>query len=124
RQNKSSHSVSSRQIPYIITLSSKNNVSLAMLESYPSATEGVFQRVVIALKQAVVSQLHPKMLAALLLPLLVAMVGAILLVWLFWTPLSDWLLVVLSDVGVVERVDQWMVDLGLFSLKAYIVPIV
>ncbi|HLS42846.1 MAG TPA: EI24 domain-containing protein, partial [Paenalcaligenes sp.] len=117
-------SVSSGQIPYIITLSSKNNVSLAMVEPYPSATEGIFQRVAIALKQAVVSQLHPKMLAALLLPLLVAIFGAIILVWLFWTPLNDWLLVVLGDVGAVERVDQWMVDIGLFSLKAYIVPIV
>lgn len=95
-----------------------------MVEPYPSATEGIFQRVAIALKQAVVSQLHPKMLAALLLPLLVAIFGAIILVWLFWTPLNDWLLVVLGDVGAVERVDQWMVDIGLFSLKAYIVPIV
>lgn len=87
-------------------------------------TENSIQRVGIALKRAVVSQLHPKMLAALLLPLLVALVGAFVLVWFFWTPLSNWLLLVLGDVGLIEAVDQWMVEVGLFSLKAYIVPIV
>ncbi|MCQ9617101.1 EI24 domain-containing protein [Paenalcaligenes niemegkensis] len=87
-------------------------------------SENIIQRVGIALKRAALSQLHPKMLAALLLPLLIALAGAFVLVWLFWTPLSNWLLVVLGDVGLIERADQWMIDVGLFSLKAYIVPIV
>lgn len=44
-----------------------------------------------AFKRALVSQCHPSMLFAVLLPFLIALVGAFLLLWLFWTPLTDWL---------------------------------
>lgn len=93
--------------------------------TYPNTQiEGMIQRISIALKRGVVSQLHPKMLAVILLPLVVTFIGAFILVWFLWTPLSHWLMTVLSDVGVIEHIDQWMVSVGLFSLKAYIVPIV
>src|SRR3546814_9503418 len=40
---------------------------------------------------AMVSQFHPKMLAALFLPFIIALLGAIILLWSFWTPLTGWL---------------------------------
>ena len=44
-----------------------------------------------AFKRALVSQCHPTMLFAVLLPFLIALLGAFLLLWLFWSPLTDWL---------------------------------
>ncbi|KCB26056.1 etoposide-induced protein 2.4 [Bordetella hinzii CA90 BAL1384] len=76
-----------------------------------------------AFKRALVSQLHPNMLFAVLLPFLIALVGAILLLWLFWTPLTDWLRIEASQWEMVNRVDDWLVAIGLFSLKLYLVPL-
>ena len=45
----------------------------------------------LAFKRALVSQCHPKMLAALFLPFIIALLGAIILLWAFWTPLTQWL---------------------------------
>ncbi|WP_094816734.1 EI24 domain-containing protein [Bordetella genomosp. 12] len=77
-----------------------------------------------AFKRAFVSQLHPGMLFAVLLPFLIALVGSILLLWLFWTPLTDWLRLEASQWEMVNRVDEWLVAIGLFSLKLYLVPLV
>lgn len=87
----------------------------------PSAgVSGVF----LAFKRAAVSQCHPSMLFAVLLPFLIALVGAILLLWFFWSPLTDWLRGEASHWSVVNDVDQWLVAVGLFSLKVYLVPVV
>jgi hypothetical protein len=83
-------------------------------------TAGVWQ----AFKRAVVSQCHPAMLFAVLLPFLIALVGAILLLWFCWTPLTDWLRGQASAWSVVNDVDQWLVAVGLFSLKVYLVPVI
>ena len=77
----------------------------------------------LAFKRALVSQCHPKMLAALFLPFIIALLGAIILLWAFWTPLTKWLNVEMADWGVVNQVDQWMLAVGLFSIKLYLIPL-
>ena len=58
-----------------------------------------------AFKRALVSQCHPTMLFAVLLPFLIALLGAFLL-WLFWSPLTDWLRVEASQWDVINRFDE------------------
>src|SRR3546814_15312619 len=70
-----------------------------------------------------VSQFHPKMLAALFLPFIIALLGAIILLWAFWTPLTGWLNMQASDWEIVNSVDQWLLALGLFSIKLYLIPL-
>ncbi|WP_026349629.1 EI24 domain-containing protein [Bordetella sp. FB-8] len=77
-----------------------------------------------AFKRALVSQCHPSMLFAVLLPLLIALVGAVLMMWLFWMPLTDWLRMELARWGAMERVDDWLATVGMFSLKVYLTPII
>src|SRR5690554_1144379 len=79
--------------------------------------------VFVAFKRAAVSQFHPKMLAAVLLPFVVALLGAILLLWAFWEPLTEWLAVQSADWGVLNTVDGWLLALGLFSIKLYLIPL-
>lgn len=74
-------------------------------------------------KRAVVSQLHPKMLFAVLLPFLITLLGAVILVWVFWSPLTEWLNVQSQDWGVVNTVDGWLLAIGLFSIKLYLIPL-
>ena len=76
-----------------------------------------------AFRRAAVSQLQPRMLLAVFLPFLIAFVGAIVLLWMFWTPLTGWLENQALDLGLVNSVDQWLVAIGLFSLKVYLAPI-
>ncbi|WP_171962836.1 EI24 domain-containing protein [Bordetella trematum] len=89
----------------------------------PPAAAAASAHIARAFKRALVSQLHPNMLFAVLLPFLIALVGAFLLLWLFWTPLTDWLTLEASRSDVVNRVDEWLVAVGLFSLKLYLVPV-
>lgn len=49
------------------------------------------RRVMAAFGQALASQLHPRMLALLVLPFLVALVFWIAIAWWVWDPLNDWL---------------------------------
>ncbi|MGB6106200.1 MAG: EI24 domain-containing protein [Pusillimonas sp.] len=77
----------------------------------------------LAFKRALVSQCHPKMLLALLLPFLIALLGAIILLWAFWSPLTAWLDMQASEWGFVNQIDQWMLAIGLFSIKLYLVPL-
>lgn len=76
-----------------------------------------------AFKRALVSQLHPKMLAALFLPFIIAALGAIVLLWGVWTPLTNYMNTHASDWALVNTVDQWMIAVGLFSLKVYLTPV-
>lgn len=77
----------------------------------------------LAFRRALISQVHPKMLAALLMPFIIALVGAIILLWLFWTPLTGWLDGQLSQWNMVNQVDQWLLAVGLFSIKFYMIPV-
>lgn len=78
--------------------------------------------VALAFRRAIVSQLHPKMLMALFLPFIIAFLGAIILLWVFWTPLNDWLNLQVSGWEIVNQVDAWLLGLGLFSIQLYLVP--
>lgn len=60
-----------------------------------------------AFGRAVVSQLHPKMLALLILPFVLAVVFWALTAFLVWTPLTDWLQVALFDGGWLVSVGAW-----------------
>ena len=77
--------------------------------------------------RAIVSQLHPKMLMALLLPLAVALIAAVVLVLLFWTPLTAWLQESLATLGIVTWADETMAKVGMGSmmvvLKLWLVPL-
>lgn len=77
----------------------------------------------LAFKRALVSQFHPKMLLALLLPFIIALLGAIVLLWAFWDPLTAWLNAESTGWGVVNTVDHWLVAIGLFSIKLYLIPL-
>lgn len=79
--------------------------------------------VALAFKRAFVSQLHPKMLMAVLLPFIIALLGAIVLLALFWTPLTEWLNSQSADWGVVNTIDGWLLAIGLFSIKLYLIPL-
>jgi hypothetical protein len=76
-----------------------------------------------ALRRALVSQLHPKMLLAMFVPFLIALVAAALLMWQAWTPLKQWLMGTVLAGSYVDDVDAWLVRLGLFSVKLYLVPV-
>lgn len=77
--------------------------------------------------RAIISQLHPRMLFALLLPFLIMLVGAILLLVLVLGPLTEWLNQQLDTSTMLVAANEWMVSMGLFSLgavKAWLVPFV
>ncbi|WP_094856902.1 EI24 domain-containing protein [Achromobacter aloeverae] len=76
-----------------------------------------------AFKRATVSQCHPSMLFAVLLPFLIALAGGILLLWFGWAPLTGWLRDEASQWHVINSVDDWLISVGLFSLKVYLVPV-
>lgn len=98
-----------------------NEFPIAVREA-SSANNGL-GAVLVAFKRAAVSQLHPKMLLAVLLPFIVALLGAILLLWAFWTPLTEWLALQSADWGVLNTVDGWLLTIGLFSIKLYLIPL-
>lgn len=76
-----------------------------------------------ALRRALVSQLHPRMLFALLMPFLITLAGAVVLIWLCWDPVTAWLQRTVSDWAVVAQVDEWLIAAGLVSLKLWLVPL-
>ncbi|HUG57593.1 MAG TPA: EI24 domain-containing protein, partial [Candidimonas sp.] len=97
-----------------------SNTDLVVRTQRPAVTG--MASVGVAFKRALVSQCHPKMLAALFLPFVIALLGAIILLWAFWTPLTGWLNTEASSWAVVDQVDQWMLAIGLFSIKLYLIP--
>jgi hypothetical protein len=76
-----------------------------------------------AFRRALASQLHPRMIAALFLPFVIAFLGAVVLLWFFWDPLTAWMDQQASSWGVFNTVDGWFVAVGLFSLKLWLVPL-
>lgn len=77
-----------------------------------------------AFGRAVWSQLHPRMLLALLLPFVVMILAAWVLVWLFWTPLTAGLTELLTGFTVFGSVDAWITQLGVASLALWFIPLV
>ncbi|MGO3131413.1 MAG: EI24 domain-containing protein [Alcaligenes sp.] len=88
-----------------------------------SGPAGNWASVSTAFRRSLVSQFQPRMLIALVMPFLIMFVGLILLSWLLWTPIQNWLLELLGGWNAFESVDQWLVGLGLFSLKVYLAPL-
>lgn len=82
------------------------------------------QGVGLAFGRAVVSQFRGPMLLALLLPFLVALVGAVVLIWLFWTPLTEWLQGTLFSLPLMGQIDGMLVAIGIASLKLWLIPVV
>jgi len=82
------------------------------------------QRVFAAFGRAVVSQLHPKMLALLVVPFLLAIVFWVLTAWLVWAPLTGWLQGWMFDGGFMARVDGWAAAYGLGGLRDWIPALV
>ena len=79
--------------------------------------------VVVSFKRALVSQFHPKMLGAIVLPFVITLLGAVLLIWAFWTPLTEWLTVQTADWAVLNTIDDWLLAIGFFSIKLYLIPL-
>jgi len=77
----------------------------------------------LAFKRALITQCHPKMLLALLLPFFIALLGAVMLLWVFWTPLTNWLDAYALNWSYLNDFDQWLMAVGLFSIKLYLVPL-
>lgn len=77
-----------------------------------------------AFRRALVSQFHPKMLAAMFLPFIIALLGAIILLWAFWDPLTVWLNAQAAEWDFITRADEWFLAIGLFSLKLYLIPLI
>ena len=79
-----------------------------------------------AFGRALLSQFHPKMLLALLLPFMLMMVGALLVLFLALGPLTDWLDQQLSATTPLLVATLWLQSMGLFSLaaiKAWLLPL-
>ena len=76
----------------------------------------------LAIGRAIKSQFHPNMLFALLLPFLITMIGAIVLIWFAWDPLTAWIDTQATQSAVITTVDEWVMAVGLFSLKAWLIP--
>lgn len=93
------------------------------VEPTPSTTSRGLDGVGLAFGRAVVSQFRGPMLLALLLPFAVALTGAIVLVWLFWTPLTGWLQSTLFSSSLVTEFDSMLVAVGIASLKLWLIPV-
>ena len=79
-----------------------------------------------AFGRAIQSQLHPRMLFALLLPFLIMLGGAILLLIMALGPLTNWLDQQISASSTIIQANQWLLSMGLFSLmtvQSFIVPL-
>ncbi|MFA5665326.1 EI24 domain-containing protein [Castellaniella sp.] len=98
-------------------------MSATEIISYHAPAEPGFAKIGQAFRRAVVSQLHPRMLLALLLPFFIALLGAIILLWLFWSPLTLWIDQFISAWGPLDALDQWLLAVGWFSLKLWMLPV-
>lgn len=76
-----------------------------------------------AFLRALVSQLHPRMIFALFMPIIVTMVLGIILIWLGWTPLTEWLSQSLTESAVPGMVDPVIGTAGFLVLKAWMIPV-
>ncbi len=85
----------------------------------PSPYDGVGR----AFGRAMVSQMQPRMLLALLLPFAAALIAMLFFARFLWGPVSDWLNMFVMQSELVSDMESWMLGVGLFSLTVYIVHI-
>lgn len=88
-------------------------------ESVPSPYEGVGR----AFGRALVSQLQPRMLLALLLPFAAALIAMLFFARFLWGPVADWLNLFVTQSEMMTDMESWMAGVGLFSLTVYVVHI-
>jgi len=69
-----------------------------------------------AFGRALVSQFHPRMLFAVLMPFFIVLGAAVVLLFVALGPLTDWLNQQISDSSLLITANQWLVSMGLFSL--------
>lgn len=72
--------------------------------------------------RAMVSQVHPRMIFALFLPFIVITVLAVLLLWLGWTPLTDWLGQELSDSPLPGVINPVIGATTFVAIQAWLIP--
>jgi len=81
----------------------------------------MISRVAVALGRGLLSQLHPMMLALLLVPLIGAVTVWALSAWYFWQPLTAWLrLTWFTGDGWLARACAWAASVGLVGLDHWI----
>lgn len=73
--------------------------------------------------RAVKSQLHPKMILALFLPVVVTFFLAIVLLWFGWTPMTSWLSDSLNESAMAGTLDAWIGPSAWLVFKAWVIPI-
>src|SRR5690606_25228538 len=88
-------------------------------EGISSPYEGVGR----AFGRALVSQLQPRMLLALLLPFAAALIAMLFFARFLWGPVADWLNLFVTQSEMMTDMESWMAGVGLFSLTIYLVHI-
>src|SRR5690606_5124276 len=83
-----------------------------------AGTAGIAQ----AFERALVSQLHPNMQLAVLLPFVIALLGALLRLWPFCPPRAAWLRVQAPKTQAASRANARRGGLGVFPTTLYLIP--
>lgn len=82
--------------------------------------------VMTAFGRALRSQLHPRMLFAMLLPFFIILGAATLLLFFAMGPLAQFLDQLITESTVITQANDWLLSVGLFSLvalKAWLIPL-
>lgn len=77
----------------------------------------------LAFWRALKSQCHPRMIVALFLPVVVTVLMGIVLLWLGWTPLTEWLSRQLTESPVPGAVEPLISTTAFVAMKAWLIPI-
>jgi len=96
----------------IVSLNSTSTAQQSQVAQQSLGLEGVGQ----AFGRALVSQCHPRMLFALLMPFLIVLGAVIVLLFVALGPLTSWLSQQVSDSSFLLEANDWLVSVGLFSL--------
>lgn len=91
--------------------------------SVSAAPASVGTDVTKAFLRALRSQLHPRMIFALFLPFIVIMILAIILLWIGWTPVTEWLAQEVNDSALPGAVDPLIGTTAFLALKAWLIPV-
>lgn len=70
------------------------------------------------------SQLHPSMIFALFLPVIVTIVLFSILLWFGFTPLNEWLIAQFDQSALSSYADPWVGVAGLLWLKSWLIPFI
>lgn len=85
--------------------------------------DAAMQAVLNAFGRAIISQLHPKMLALLVVPLVLAIVFWIATAYWFWAPITGWLQSWLFGGGWLSSIGAWATSHGFSGFAQWIVAL-